>query len=82
MGKTINPLILTGSGLTAAVVADVARRNRKIEIDPGALARMANARAIVDRHLEDGRPVYGLNTGLGPNVIHEMPAEAVRAPHG
>ena len=77
MSNITNPLILTGNGLTPAAVADVARRDRKIEIDPGALARMANARAVVERHLEDGRPVYGLNTGLGANVIHDVPTEAL-----
>ena len=70
-------LVLTGGGLTPAAVTAVARRGRKVEIGPGALARMAEARAVVERHLEEDQPVYGLSTGLGASVTHKLPREAL-----
>lgn len=77
MSDRDNALVLTGGGLTPAAVTAVARRGRKVEIDPGALARMAEARAVVERHLDEGQPVYGLSTGLGANVTHALPREAL-----
>ncbi len=38
---------------------------------------MAAARAVVERHLEADRPVYGLTTGLGSRVTHRLPREAL-----
>lgn len=66
------PLTLTGRGLTVAALAEVARRGRPVGLDPRALERMVAARAVVERHLRDGRPVYGLTTGLGERVSHAL----------
>jgi histidine ammonia-lyase len=38
---------------------------------------MAAARAVVERHLEQDRPVYGLTTGLGARATHRLPREVL-----
>src|SRR5689334_6527562 len=44
---------------------------------PELRARMQQARKVLDTHLEQGVPVYGLNTGLGGNIGHRIaPDEA------
>ena len=71
------PLVLTGQGLNAALVAEVARRGRRVEIDPAGRERMVRSRAVVEDHLAQGAPVYGLTTGLGANVVHRLPREVL-----
>ena len=63
---------LTGQGLTPGELVAIARDEARVQIDPPAIARMAEARAIVLAHLESGKPVYGLNTGLGSRVTHNL----------
>ena len=72
-----DPLTLTGAGLTPALVVEVARRAAAVTIAPAARARMAAARAVVERHLAEGRPVYGLTTGLGPRATFSLPPDAL-----
>jgi histidine ammonia-lyase len=38
---------------------------------------MAAAREVVERYLADGRPVYGLTTGLGARVVESIPVSAL-----
>ncbi len=63
---------LTGFDLTAAAVVRIARVDAEVAIAPAALARMAEARAVVEAHLAADKPVYGLNTGLGARVGHRL----------
>ena len=35
---------------------------------------MVAAREVVERYLAEGRPAYGLTTGLGPRVVESIPA--------
>ena len=58
-------VILDGSSLTLADVQAVARDGARVEVSPLALARMAEARGIVEEALERDEAVYGLNTGVG-----------------
>lgn len=58
-------IVLTGSDLTIDDVVAVARAGETVTLDAGTSARMAATRAIVDRTLERGDEVYGLNTGVG-----------------
>jgi histidine ammonia-lyase len=39
--------------------------------------RMAAARDIVERYLAEGRPAYGLTTGLGARVVESLPGDAL-----
>jgi histidine ammonia-lyase len=58
-------VVLTGSGLALDDVLAVARDGEHVELDPGALARMAQARSVADRQFGGSEPVYGLSTGVG-----------------
>jgi histidine ammonia-lyase len=58
-------LLLTGDGLTVADVVAVARGRRRVELAAEALRRMTDARALAERALAAGEPVYGLTTGYG-----------------
>ena len=68
-------LVLTGQGLTPEQVADVARRDRTVQLAPEALARMRQSRAVVERAIAENRPVYGLTTGLGSRVTQRLTRE-------
>jgi histidine ammonia-lyase len=70
-------LRLSGYGLAAEDVARVARHGASVELDPEGLARMAAARVVVESYLAEGRPAYGLTTGLGARVVESLPAEAL-----
>ncbi len=70
------PIVLTGSDLTIDDVVAIARSNETATLAPEATARMAATRAIVDRILERGDEVYGLNTGVGVLKRIGVPAHA------
>ncbi len=71
------PLLLTGDGLTPADVQRVARNGAPVRLAPEAAARLAAARAVVERHLAEGKPVYGLTTGLGPRATMQLPQDVL-----
>lgn len=73
----MSALVLTGSDLTPEAVRRVARDGQAVAVSEAARTRMATCRAVVERHLADNRPVYGLTTGLGARVVHRLPAEAL-----
>ena len=70
------PVVLTGSDLSIDDVVSVARGRDTATLDAGASERMAATRAIVDRTLERGDEVYGLNTGVGVLKRVGVPAHA------
>jgi histidine ammonia-lyase len=85
MNRTSGPMAPAAS-LTSLVgdapldiktVRKVAAQNLKVALAPAAEQRMAASRAVVDRHLTDGRPVYGLTRGLGPQSTKTVPVEAL-----
>ena len=63
------PVVLDGSPLSPSDVARVARASLiapvRVELSSDALSRVAASRAVVERALESGKAVYGLNTGFG-----------------
>ncbi|MGI9184826.1 MAG: HAL/PAL/TAL family ammonia-lyase, partial [Solirubrobacteraceae bacterium] len=63
---------LTGRDLEPGSLAAIARDRVPVVIDPGARERIAASAAVVLRALEDGRPVYGVTTGLGARVIEPV----------
>ena len=71
------PIVLSGDGLTVDDVEAVSRGHRRVELDPEALGRVRAARAVVERALASGDPVYGLNTGLGSLSRHRIPLEEI-----
>src|SRR5438093_10268201 len=64
--------------LTADDVVRVAQ-GAGVELGPNALQRIRASRAVVDAALASGRPVYGLNTGVGHMKDTRLPDEALRA---
>jgi len=70
------PLILTGRSLTPESVEKVAF-GEKVAIDSATRPLLEKGRRIVERHLEEGIPVYGLNTGLGARAGEMLPLEAL-----
>ena len=62
MEKTV---ILDGNSLALENFLAVTRGNAPVEISREAHEKVAASRAVVDRLLEEGRPMYGINTGFG-----------------
>ena len=58
-------LTLDGKSLTVEAVVEQARRPSPVAASPGALAAMAESRAIIDRAVARGETMYGINTGFG-----------------
>ena len=71
----MDPLLLDGAPIGIDVIVAIARQRRKLALAPAAIARMAAARRIVLQHLDEGRAVYGLTTGLGPRATSMLPAD-------
>lgn len=59
------PLIITGSNLTINDVVKVARYNEKVELHPDAIERIKNCRTMLEKKIEAGEIMYGINTGIG-----------------
>src|SRR5687767_6863875 len=60
----MDAVTITEAPLTIEELVDVACGSR-VELGPGAVARIEASRAVVDGALASGRPIYGLNTGVG-----------------
>ncbi len=56
---------ITGSGLTVEILVKVARHNEKVELHPDALKRIIACRAMLEKKIEAGEIMYGINTGIG-----------------
>ena len=57
--------IIKGSELTIEDVVKVARHNEKVELHPDAMARMIKCRAMLEKKIDAGEIMYGVNTGIG-----------------
>ena len=69
------PVTLTGDDLSIEDVVRVARRGARVEVSATALDRVRRARDVVDRVLERGDLVYGMNTGVGSLSRYRIPFE-------
>jgi len=58
-------LIIKGAGLTIEDVVKVARHHQKVELHPEALERIKKCRAMLERKIDAGEIMYGVNTGIG-----------------
>lgn len=74
-GERMGAVVLSGDDLTIDGVLRVARFGAPVEVSRAALARVRAARDVVDRVLERGDVVYGLNTGLGPLARYRLAPE-------
>ncbi len=58
-------VILDGSSLTIEKLVQVARENTPVDIAPEALDRIRACRAMLERKIDSGETMYGVNTGIG-----------------
>jgi histidine ammonia-lyase len=77
---------LDGHSLTAPLLARIAA-GEGVTLDEGALALVAENRAVVDRIVAEGRTVYGINTGFGqfatvviaPDQLQQLQLNLIRS---
>lgn len=80
-------LTLTGSPLSLADVASVARAAARVALAPSALGAMQASRAVVEHATQDGLPHYGINTGFGslartriaPDQLRDLQRNLIRS---
>ncbi|MDL2287900.1 histidine ammonia-lyase [Oscillospiraceae bacterium OttesenSCG-928-F05] len=68
-------IIIGDKPLTIYDVERVARHGERVALSESAVQRMNESRVWVDRVLESGQPVYGINTGFGELSKVFIPAE-------
>ena len=68
----MDTLILNGSDLSLEALYQVVFERRKVEIAPEALERAEKARQVLFDMAAEGKPVYGLNRGVGWNKDKEF----------
>jgi len=56
---------ITGTQLTIEDIEAVARRREEVTLHPDALARIVTCRAFLEKRIEAGEIMYGVNTGIG-----------------
>ncbi|MEO5357877.1 MAG: aromatic amino acid ammonia-lyase [Nitrospirae bacterium YQR-1] len=57
---------INGHGLTLRNVYDIVISNAECKLSEGAKRKMAKSRELVERFENNGRVIYGINTGFGP----------------
>ena len=67
-------ICLSGTGLDARALARIAG-GENVTLDPAALDRVTENRKVIQRILEEGRTVYGINTGFGQFATVVIPPE-------
>lgn len=58
-------ITINGSGLTIEKVVRIARHGEKVELADDALERIKKCRAMLEKKIEAGEIMYGVNTGIG-----------------
>ncbi len=58
-------VVLDGSRLTVENLVKIARHNEKVDIHPEAFKRINICRAMLEKKIEVGEIMYGVNTGIG-----------------
>ena len=61
----MNTLVISGANLSIEDVVNVARNNQKVSIHPDSIERMAVCRQMLERKIDAGEIMYGVNTGIG-----------------
>ena len=58
-------IVLTGKDLSIEHVVRVAREKERVELSKDALKRIEHCRALLERKIDEGEVMYGVNTGIG-----------------
>jgi len=56
---------ISGSNLTIEKVVQIGRHNEKVELPPEAVERIKKCRAMLEKKIQAGEIMYGVNTGIG-----------------
>ncbi|MCX7226551.1 MAG: aromatic amino acid lyase [Burkholderiales bacterium] len=73
------PYLIDATPITCDELAALARSERRFAFSLAALQRLQTDREVVQRYIDSGEPVYGLNTGLGGNLAYRLEASEVEA---
>jgi Histidine ammonia-lyase len=63
--KSVNHLVLTPGSLSLAQLREISRHKLTLELAPEAINDINTSAQIVQKVLDEGRTVYGINTGFG-----------------
>lgn len=80
-------MIVDGENLSIEEVVKVAREYETVEIDEKVKDKVKNSREVIEKILEEGKPIYGVNTGFGElanvridkNKIEELQKNLIRS---
>lgn len=61
----MNNVVLDGKSLTIDSLMSVTRGHAPVSASQDAMKNVVSSRALVDRLVAEGRPMYGINTGFG-----------------
>ena len=68
-------IVLDGESLRLEDLAAIADGRATVELSRDAAARIDASRAVVDRHAQGDKPVYGINTGFGALAETAIPRD-------
>jgi histidine ammonia-lyase len=77
-GALVRRILLDGNSLTLSELVDIADGRASVALAPDAGRRIDASRAVVERHANDERPLYGINTGFGALAETTIPREALQ----
>ncbi|WP_294853975.1 histidine ammonia-lyase [uncultured Oscillibacter sp.] len=63
----MEPVVLNGRELTLEALYEIAYHGRVVEIEPEAYQRLEDGRRVMMGLSREGKPIYGLNRGVGWN---------------
>lgn len=71
-------IAIDGESLTLEAVARVAWEREQVELDGSARSHVVDSRAVIQRALESGEPIYGVTTGFGKLSDIRIPHNEIR----
>lgn len=69
---------LTGNDLSVEELAVVARDGAEVSLDPETRKRVEKSRQVIENILDEGRTIYGVNTGFGKLADVVIPPDQLR----
>jgi histidine ammonia-lyase len=75
------PIVLNGNDLTIEDIVAIGVGDRKVALDPAAIARCRKSRAFLEEEVAAKRVIYGVNTSFGPmcnKIIEDGEIEALQ----
>src|SRR5215212_3985482 len=70
--------VLDGRSLTIENVVSIARNpTSRVSIDPSARSALSQSRQLVERAIQSGQTIYGINTGFGKLANVRVPADQI-----